>query len=185
MATFEGQDKSTLPELLQRFLIPVYTTAFPGTIHIHTAPTWQGVGAPQWVIACPFDAGELHLNRRWNDGDGTGPTNYTVSPDFLMYLDDFDVGVASSFKNELPCKLTQEVEEFKVALRCQSPSEKQLILFLDLVEANTNREAIIHRWNEHNCTSGRCLTTRGRQEMKQQTHDFNYPPRPSHIPYSQ
>lgn len=125
MATFEGRDITTLPCLLQRFLVPVYTTTFPGVMtHIHTAPTWRGKGTPQWIIAYPFDAGSnLHLNRRWDDDDGTGSANYTVGKEFLVYLAAFAVKVANSFRKELAGKQTQEVQEFTVALHCQSHSE--------------------------------------------------------------
>ncbi|KZP18790.1 hypothetical protein FIBSPDRAFT_933205 [Athelia psychrophila] len=117
MSTFGGKDKATLPRLLQLFLVPVYTTEIPGTTpHIHTTPTWRGKGKPQWVIAYPFDAGKLHLNRRWNDNNGTGPTNYTVDGDFLVYLDNFGIQAANTFKRLLPYEQTELYEEFKMTL---------------------------------------------------------------------
>lgn len=120
MATFEGKDITTLPSLLQRFLVPVYTTAFPGAMnHIHTAPTWRGSGKPQWVIAYPWDAqSELHLNIRWSDDNGTGPTNYTVDDQVLLYLNTFAVNATNSFKRESAGKQAEEIEKYEVALHC-------------------------------------------------------------------
>lgn len=46
----------------------------------------------------PFNTGKLELNTRWKDADETGPTNYTVGDDSLLYFETFSVKVAREFR---------------------------------------------------------------------------------------
>lgn len=127
IATFDGQDPLDPPPLLERFLVPIYTTSgdekhLPPP-HLHTIPTWH-CDNPAWVIAYPFPVGEEMLKGRWVDTKINPSTNYTADLEVLGILKAMATEAADEFAELESPDQNKEIEAYWVSLLFLADEDK-------------------------------------------------------------